>query len=401
MYFYPLISPHNKQTKKQRQTKAEQPRSSMTTTTSGRLRLYMMLVGVSIVLHSLFQLQMQFVAMSFGPYSKFFAGFWAPEFHSRQPPAIVLAVPQSDHDALSLMNDFTTMTTNMTTTTKRIKQQRLNDEEWSPSDNWLQLCVQEEQSNKSNVRRAYAAKWPRYQLGDCLKQCKSCSSSIAHSRRGKMSIAGQYWKHVCHEKDLFTNEFNITFLSELFRKYESDPHPYKEPWPKPAEDELVIHLRIGDIIDLPQYSGNVTVLEMLKNGATTRHGANSVYLDGIKSVAEYLATIRESGLTKVVLRGGSHIPYKYPKSRVFTACLAKAIRKAGYDITSLQVDGEANPDQDFYYMAHAKHFVMASGGYSRFIARIVLHSGGRVVGRTMAPVNVSIPGLDTNVAESK
>jgi hypothetical protein len=123
------------------------------------------------------------------------------------------------------------------------------------------------------------------------------------------------------------------------------------------------------------------VFDMLRYGADTRHGVNSFYHKGIKSVEEYLSTIRESGLKKVVLRGGSHFPKVYPKSRIYTKCLTEAIQQAGYAITSVQFDGEDNPDQDFFYMSHARHFVQATGGYSRLIAHMVKHYGGTILGR--------------------
>ncbi len=254
----------------------------------------------------------------------------------------------------------------------------LSFDDWIPSDDWLQQCVQRETENPINYQKKYRAQWHHYQLGDCLGMCKSCASSRKQSKLKDLSIVGEYWTHVCHKVE-FSETFNITFLSELFDNYQVNPHPYSQPWPKPADDELVIHLRIGDVIDEPQYSGNTTVYQMLRNGADTRHGKNSFYRNGIKSVGEYLSTIRASGLNKVVLRGGSHFAKVYPKSRIFTACLAKTIERAGFNITSFRVDGEANPDQDFFYMSHAKHFVLATGGYSRLISRMVEYRGGSVI----------------------
>jgi hypothetical protein len=251
---------------------------------------------------------------------------------------------------------------------------------WSPSDGWLKRCIQREKRNPRNFKKSYRSQWPHYQLGDCLLVCKSCKSSMSESRVKESSIVGHYWKDVCHEQE-YSETFNLTYLTQLFEKFDEDPHPYRHPWRRPATDELVIHLRIGDVIDESRYSGNTTVFQMLREGADTRHGKHSFYQKGIKSVKEYISTIRESGLQKVVLRGGSHFPKKYPKSRIYTKCLSEAIEKAGFTITSVQVDGEDNPDQDFFYMSHAKHFVQATGGYSRLIASMVKHNGGRILGR--------------------
>ena len=132
-------------------------------------------------------------------------------------------------------------------------------------------------------------------------------------------------------------------------------------------------------MDEAKYIGKASIFEMLQSGADTSHGPNSYYRHGIKSIREYLRLVRRSGMKKVVLRGGSHFPKRYPKSKMFTMCLAKAIQAAGYNITNIQVHGESNPDQDFYYMSHAKRFVTGTGGYSLLISKLVEQLGGVVV----------------------
>ena len=252
---------------------------------------------------------------------------------------------------------------------------------WNPSDEWIEACVRYENEQSALVHKRYTVQWPNYRLGDCIRLCKSCEKSLIVSDYKALSMAGEYWNVVCHR----TNDYdrsrgsNFTFLEELFQRYEANPHPYTNPWPQPAEDELVIHLRIGDVMDDPIYVGKeASVFQMLRDGAFTRHGLNGEdYPIGIKSIHDYLSLIRESNLTKVVLRGGPHKPKAFPNSRIFTSCLSKAIQAAGYNISSLKVAGEDNPDQDFFYMSHAKYFVPSTGGYSHLIARIVEQRGGR------------------------
>ena len=38
-----------------------------------------------------------------------------------------------------------------------------------------------------------------------------------------------------------------------------------------------------------------------------------------------------------------------------------------------------HPDEDFYFMAHAKRFVMSAGGFSNVIGHMVEHLGGEVL----------------------
>jgi len=252
---------------------------------------------------------------------------------------------------------------------------------WQPSDQWIESCVQQ-QIVKKNTFTRYKVKWMKYQLGDCLKGCKSCDTSIAASRSKELSIAGEYWHRVCQKIPLDTARGNnFTFLNELFDRYKQNPFPYNQSWPAPETDELVIHLRIGDVMDEPFYVGpNASVMEMLRDGMDTSHGMNAFWPKGIRSISQYLSIIRESGLTKVVLKGGSHKAQVYPNSRIYSQCLADAIRMAGYNLTTFRVNGEDNPDHDFYYMSHAKYFVPATGGYSRLISSLVELRGGKRMG---------------------
>lgn len=48
---------------------------------------------------------------------------------------------------------------------------------------------------------------------------------------------------------------------------------------------------------------------------------------------------------------------------------------------TVNLDG-GDADADFYYMCHAKKFVVSSGGFSALIAKMVRHYGGTIVGRT-------------------
>jgi hypothetical protein len=162
---------------------------------------------------------------------------------------------------------------------------------------------------------------------------------------------------------------NLTVVEEIFQLHKQD-----SLFTVPAADELVIHLRLGDVIDRAQ----ATVEDMLMYGADPRHAGS--FLTAIKSVHEYLANIQESGLHKVVIRGGSHKARFYKKSRVYAGCLKEAIENAGYHV-SMEVEGN-NPDHDFYYMSHATKVIVSTGGYSRLIGKMVEKGGGIIVGST-------------------
>lgn len=254
---------------------------------------------------------------------------------------------------------------------------------WTPSEEWIQQCVIR-QSKKQSFYRPFKVHWLNYRLGDCIRDCDVCQQSIKASKYKNLSIAGEYWHNACNQTVGKARGRNFTFLNQLFDRYEKNPYPYTRPWPKPADDELVIHLRIGDVMENPIYIGeNTTVLQMLRDGADTRHGPNSAYPNGIRSIDEFLTSIRESGLQKIVIRGGSHRPIPCPRSLIYSNCLAEAFQKAGFNVTDFRVNGEENPDQDFFYMARARYFYPSTGGYSQHISTLVTQRGDTLVGRIL------------------
>ena len=67
------------------------------------------------------------------------------------------------------------------------------------------------------------------------------------------------------------------------------------------------------------------------------------------------------------------------KSSSYARCVAREFEHQGYN-TTLSIDDE-NADRDFYFMAHAKHFIETSGGFSKLVALLVEKQGGTVYGR--------------------
>ena len=59
------------------------------------------------------------------------------------------------------------------------------------------------------------------------------------------------------------------------------------------------------------------------------------------------------------------------------------LREAGWKVTLRNEKRLHHPDEDFYYMARAKYFVVGVGGFSDIIGRLVRRSHGQVVGRIL------------------
>lgn len=207
-----------------------------------------------------------------------------------------------------------------------------------------------------------------------MKMCKDCmvySGALLHNN----TMMKDYYEQACREDNTnYVLGGNLSIISNVLYKRKSDPS-----FRAPMEDELVVHLRLGDVIEL----ADADVETMLIKGASPWHHAS--FKNGIKSAHEYIADIVKSGYKKVVIRGGAHWPQYYRKSRIYAVCLKEAITEAGYYHgfnVSMSLEGNS-PDQDFYYLCHAKQIIVGVGGFSRLIGQIVSHYGGTIVGRAL------------------
>ena len=220
-----------------------------------------------------------------------------------------------------------------------------------------------------------------YQLGDCLKMCHCAAShQYPHSFSAK-------FKALACDKGPVTHEEKRT-KSHVFGHVESD-HMLRifaeakgtAGFREPETNSLVIHLRLGDMVDM----SHADVQTMLLSGANPGAGAARKWPNSIKSVHELLADSAVANVTKVHIVGGGcwrstrHTGSECIKSSGYARCVRRAFEHQGYNPT-LSIDGE-NADQDFYFMAHAKHFIETSGGFSKIVAQLVTKQGGTVYGR--------------------
>ena len=197
-----------------------------------------------------------------------------------------------------------------------------------------------------------------YRLADCVKM-GICTTSLQCCSD---SIAAHYAAQSGGHKN------NFTLLNEIVQS--------RGCHSKPAPEDLVIHLRLGDVIELSKSDP----LEMLVGGADPAHSA--FYRTGIKSVQELLFDAEEAAVQRIHLVGGSHRPdfegERGRKSFLYAHCLKSALSQAGY---SVSLDTDSDADNAFCFMASAKKFVQSVGGYSRIIGHLVEKSGGHIFGR--------------------
>ena len=150
----------------------------------------------------------------------------------------------------------------------------------------------------------------------------------------------------------------------------------------PAEDAMVMHLRVGDVID----DTNVSVDDFLNRRVNSYHalfginppnnGWSPVYVRCLASFDRALKKTKELGLHKISLVYGFHIKSGgLLKSKRYIAYLVQHAQDQGFEVEMIT---DADADVSFAYACSAKHFLPGGGGFSKLMARVVKHRGNNV-----------------------
>jgi hypothetical protein len=149
----------------------------------------------------------------------------------------------------------------------------------------------------------------------------------------------------------------------------------------PAEDAMVVHLRVGDVID-----GTKVPLEDFLNQRVNSYYAlfqveppggkwSPVYVRCLASFDRVLNKTKELGFHKISLVYGFHIKYKIQKSKKYIAYLAQYAQSQGFEVETIT---DADADVSFAYACCAKHFIPGGGGFSKLMSKVVKHKGNNV-----------------------
>ncbi len=251
-----------------------------------------------------------------------------------------------------------------TTTVLRVT----NNTQWHPSNDWIHNCVTDKFSESDDDTKEFIMPF-KIALADCIKFCRCYHRSLPDTALNKM-----YYKRACPFKNVdpdpkVPGNFNLSIIDEIHNIQSSYPN-----FTVPETNQVVIHLRLGDIVE----TSPSTVEKMLIDGADPGYPTKN-FRNSIKSVYELLDNIHTSGARTVSIVGGSHRKEYWKKSRVYAQCVYRAIETAGYNVT-MQIEGN-HPDVDFYYASHAKLLIVSGGGYSNLMAMLAERRGGKVIGR--------------------
>ena len=145
-------------------------------------------------------------------------------------------------------------------------------------------------------------------------------------------------------------------------------YPEYKNYEKPDDNSIIIHLRVGDVIDKSDLSVDDYLHKSTKNTETTLTTNNKhIYVYNLEYYSNILKKI-PSNIKNIVLVYGYHIKLDNSKSEEYIEKLKQFFESKGYNVKK-RTNGDA--DKDFIYMCNAKHFIPSGGGFSKLIANIV------------------------------
>ena len=200
-------------------------------------------------------------------------------------------------------------------------------------------------------------KWLDYRLGDILRGWlkKNGSTKYLNNIEKKLpnSIAAKYLKETKNLEPKIYYNIIKSILKDL--QYE-----------KPNDDDIIIHLRIGDSI---QDSNNNSI-----NYLQNKNG--EVYATIVENLEKTLYLLDNKN--RCVLVYGTHLKLSKKQkenTKLYLEKIRKLLKKYNFKFIE-RING--NPDEDFYYMANSKIFIKSGGGYSTIISNIIINNGGLV-----------------------
>jgi len=205
-----------------------------------------------------------------------------------------------------------------------------------------------------------------YRLGDmyyCITSRFGRGGKYYHYKKFPNSIATKYMKQT--EKSLIKTN-NLNALSLIINNDE-----YKN-FVKPNKNSIVIHLRVGDVID----NTNNSVEDFLNKDIrffhsdilTTKYVHNRQYYQKIISQLP-------NNINNVIFVYGYHKDGDHIKSEQYVHAISEIFKLHGFNVNYRR---DMDPDEDFIYMCNSNHFVKSGGGFSNLISEMVKKNGNIV-----------------------
>lgn len=195
-------------------------------------------------------------------------------------------------------------------------------------------------------------KWLNYRLGDCIKDGYNLRNRTLKNYPNSL---GSKFVHKIRSLNLNieTNQDRLNVLNSIIKEE-------KKKYTLPNEKDVVLHLRLGDI--LSKY--NKTDFSFTKENWGTD-------LNKLESI---LQKIKEKHkVSKFYIVYGAHKKnINVNLNKKFLEKIKQLCKKYFTEVILRNTD----PDSDFIFMCSSKIFIKSGGGFSRYISNIVKMNNG-------------------------
>jgi hypothetical protein len=146
----------------------------------------------------------------------------------------------------------------------------------------------------------------------------------------------------------------------------------------PKNNELIVHVRLGDVIEKSKYTVDEHLnKELISIGQTISSGR--IYIKSKSFFYKILNKIKNSPIDTIVFIGGDHRELaSLKKSNEYLEKISNIFKNEGYKV--IIKFNKNTADEDFIYLSNAKYFVPTGGGFSKIIMEIVKLNNNVVYG---------------------
>ncbi len=198
-----------------------------------------------------------------------------------------------------------------------------------------------------------------YRLGDMVTSKRNRdldSGQEYHFKNFPDSIASEYMRRTPEQ-----NRFDI--LLNIVKERSKAEH-------YPPKDRLIIHLRVGDVIDQTPHMAKDFLAQQIYYGGTD-------YVRPLSYFEKVLEEAKKRDIHSVTLIAGFHMPLKsHNKSLAYIRLVGEFFEANGMQVTQ-RIDEPA--DEDVLYICNAKFYTPSGGGFSRVMKEAIKLSGGTII----------------------
>lgn len=223
-----------------------------------------------------------------------------------------------------------------------------------------------------------------YRIGDILKGYYNNKYSSNEPLSKFVSLKDGTLKY---HKNTLASEYLIQNTKEINENYVLLNKIINKKYKQSFNNQCcIVHLRVGDILDLPYYQTTKKKLDMrfyydIPNEETKNHKPNlfnkwadqinwnnTHYIKPKYYYINKIKLLKQHKIKNILIIAGSHIDCgNYPLSTYFINLIYNLF-KANHFNVKLRLAN--HPDKDIFLVSRAQYFIPSSGGYSKLLENI-------------------------------